>query len=367
MKITVTLADGRKIEDVKLVGADPLADLAVLEVKAEGLKAVRWGDSSNLDKGDIVLAFGAPFGYVGSMTQGIVSALDRQAGILGQGGYENFIQTDCAINPGNSGGPLVNIHGEIVGINTAIASSSGGFNGIGFAIPSDLAKYVYNELKTSGKVTRGYLGVKIGDASALPKRQAKMLGLGDNPSGAFVSLLQKDTPASGKLQPNDVITKIDGKPVATMQDLRMKVATTKPGTNVTLGVIRDGKPTDVEITLGTLPGPNEPAASSMTKKSSSSTPQIGATLADPTAQQLKTLGLEDDAKGAVVSGVKPGSPAQMAGLSEGDLIQKVNGKDVDNASDAAGVLKGAKLSDGISLIVQAKEGTKSVFLQSENP
>ena len=259
-KMVVTLADGRKIDDVKLIGADPLSDLAVLEIKADDLKAIRWGDSDTLDKGDIVLAFGAPFGYVGSMTQGIVSALGRQAHILGDGGYENFIQIDCAINPGNSGGPLVNIHGEIVGINTAIASSSGGFNGIGFAIPSDLAKYVYDELKENGKVTRGFLGVKIGDASALPKQQAAALGLGNNPTGAFVSMLQDGTPAAGKLQPNDVIVKINGEPIATMQGLRLKIATSKPGTTVKLGVIRDGQPQDVDVKLGTLPGPDQPVA-----------------------------------------------------------------------------------------------------------
>jgi serine protease Do len=365
-KLTVTLSDGRKIEDVTVVGTDPLSDLAVLEIKAEGLKAVAWGDSSTLDKGDIVLAFGAPFGYVGSMTQGIVSALNRQANLLGQGGYENFIQTDCAINPGNSGGPLVNIHGEIVGINTAIASRSGGFNGIGFAIPSEMAKFVYTQIKEKGRVERGFLGVKIGEASALPKSQAKMLGLGNNPTGAFVSVLQNDTPAAGKLQPNDVIVRMNGKPIATMQELRIKIATTPPGQTVKLGVIRGGKEQEVDITLGTLPDANAKVASKdKPKEQAAQTPQFGVSLSDANPARLKALGLPADVGGALVTGVKNGSPAQQAGLANNDLITQINGKDVKDAAEATALLKDAKLADGVNLIVKTKDGTKSVFMQSD--
>ena len=160
-EMVVTLADGRVINDAKLVGADPKTDLAVVKIKADNLIPAKWGDSTQLQAGDRILAFGSPFGYVGSMTHGIVSALHRQAGILGADGYENFIQVDAPINPGNSGGPLVNINGQVVGVNTAIASSSGGFQGIGFAIPADEAKPVFEQLKGSGKVVRGWLGVSI--------------------------------------------------------------------------------------------------------------------------------------------------------------------------------------------------------------
>ncbi len=166
-EMIITLSDGRQIKNGKVVGTDPKTDLAVVKVEADRLISAKWGDSSQVQKGDWIVAFGSPFGYVGSMTHGIVSALNRQTsanggeGILGRMGYENFIQVDAPINPGNSGGPLVNLKGEVVGINTAIASRSGGFQGIGFAIPSNQAKYVYSQLKTTGKVTRGWLGVGI--------------------------------------------------------------------------------------------------------------------------------------------------------------------------------------------------------------
>jgi len=164
-ELMVTLADGRVIKDAKLVGADPHTDIAVVEIKADHLIPAKWGYSGQLEPGDWVMAFGSPFGYLGSMTHGIVSALHRQAAILGVGGYETFIQVDAPINPGNSGGPLVNIHGQVVGINTAIASSSGGSQGIGFAIPSNQAKPIVQMLKEKGKITRGWLGAEIQDVA----------------------------------------------------------------------------------------------------------------------------------------------------------------------------------------------------------
>src|SRR5690606_33573700 len=159
-EMVITLYDGRKSEEAELIGADPKTDLAVVKIKASNVIAAPWGNSDELQKGDWILAFGSPFGYVGSMTHGIVSALNRDnVGILGAGGYEDFIQVDAPINPGNSGGPLVNIRGQVVGINTAIASRTGGFQGIGFAIPSNQAKMVYTQLRETGKVTRGWLGI----------------------------------------------------------------------------------------------------------------------------------------------------------------------------------------------------------------
>ena len=364
-KLQVTLADGRKIEDVTVIGTDPLTDLAVLKVKGKDLVGAKWGESESLEKGDLVLAFGAPFGYVGSMTQGIVSALNRQAGILGQSGYENFIQTDCAINPGNSGGPLVNIHGEIVGINTAIASRSGGFNGIGFAIPSQLAKHVYEQIKDTGKVTRGFLGVKIMDASAVKKQLTKKLGLADDQHGVYVDGFQNDTPAAGKLEPNDVITSIDGQPLKTSQELRFKIATTTPGTTVKLGVIRGGKEQTIDIKVGTLPESDAPAVAKAKHDAATSTPELGVTFADAGANRLKAAGLPEDAKGALVTGVKANSPAAMADLKTNDLIIKVGDKDVTSAAEAVAAIKEGKLSDGISLLIKNKEGTRSIFIQSD--
>jgi serine protease Do len=218
-EMSVTLADGRKIDDAKLVGADPKTDLAVVQIEADDLKAAKWGDSDTLLQGDWIMAFGSPFGYVGSMTHGIVSALNRsQVGILGNQGYEDFIQVDAPINPGNSGGPLVNLHGEVVGINTAIASRNGGFQGIGFAIPVNEAKWVYSQLKDHGKVTRGWLGVGIKDVAQDPE-VAKGVGF-DKSAGVLVEWLTPDSPANGKLEPYDVITEINNQPVRSVTELR---------------------------------------------------------------------------------------------------------------------------------------------------
>ena len=255
----ITLSDGRKIKNATLVGADPKTDLAVVKIQADKLIPAKWGNSDDLSKGDWIMAFGSPFGYVGSMTHGIVSALHRQAGILGTFGYENFVQVDAPINPGNSGGPLVNIHGEVVGINTLIASRSGGFQGVGFAIPSNQAKQVYQILKDKGKVVRGWLGVEIADVSKLPE-EAKSSGY-QGEDGVLVKGVLRDTPAAGKLQSGDVVTALDGKPVKDTQQLRGAIALMAPDTEVTLQVIRDGKSQDVKIKLGEQPASEEAMAS----------------------------------------------------------------------------------------------------------
>src|SRR5687767_9440272 len=258
-EMIITLADGRQLKNGKVVGTDPKTDLAVVKVEAERLIPAKWGDSSQVQKGDWIVAFGSPFGYVGSMTHGIVSALNRQTsanggrGILGQLGYENFIQVDAPINPGNSGGPLVNLKGEVVGINTAIASRSGGFQGIGFAIPSNQAKYVFAQLKSNGKVTRGWLGVGI--ASVNDPRIVKLaedFGYTKN-EGVFVQQVMPDTPATGKLRHGDIITAMNGKPVKDVQELRNHIAEVAPDTEVTLSVFREGKTEDVKLKVGAQP------------------------------------------------------------------------------------------------------------------
>ena len=251
-EMLITLSDGREIKNAKLVGADPKSDLAVVKIEADHLIAAHWGDSDELQKGDWILAFGSPFGYVGSMTHGIVSALNRtNVGVIGGMGYENFIQVDAPINPGNSGGPLVNLKGEVVGINTAIASRSGGFQGIGFAIPSNQAKQIYGTLKEKGKVTRGWLGVEIIEVNKDPE-DAKGLGYtGQN--GILVKAVREGTPAVGKLLPGDVIVSLNGKPVADMQQLRNTVAMTPPGSDIVMSVFRDGKNQDVTVKLGEQP------------------------------------------------------------------------------------------------------------------
>ncbi|OPZ80779.1 MAG: putative periplasmic serine endoprotease DegP-like precursor [bacterium ADurb.Bin431] len=197
--ITVTLADGREFKNAKLVGADPKTDLAVIKIEADRLIPARWGNSDEMQKGDFVLAFGAPFGFVGSMTHGIVSGLNRSTEVTGQRllgpyGYEQFIQVDCPINPGNSGGPLVNLKGDVVGINTAILTRSGGFQGVGFAIPSNQAQEIYGTLKSEGRVTRGFLGVEIFDAGKARER-AKQMGIEGEAAGVDI---EKDQPEGEK-------------------------------------------------------------------------------------------------------------------------------------------------------------------------
>ncbi|MGE5611577.1 MAG: trypsin-like peptidase domain-containing protein, partial [Bacillota bacterium] len=202
-EMEVTLYDGRIIRNAKVVGADAKTDLAVVEIQADRLAPAKWGNSDELQKGDFILAFGSPFRYVGSMTHGIVSALHRtDVGILGIGGYENFLQVDAPINPGNSGGPIVNLHGEVVGVSTAIASRSGGFQGVGFAIPSNQAKPIYTALKEKGKIVRGWLGVSIQDVTVKPKL-AKSFGY-EGDQGVLVEEILDGAPAAGQLQNGDI-------------------------------------------------------------------------------------------------------------------------------------------------------------------
>src|SRR5687767_12211628 len=252
-EMTVTLSDGREIKDAKLVGADPKNDLAVVRIEAEGLIPAKWGNSDYLEKGELICAFGSPFGYVGSMTHGIVSALNRdRVGIIGSRyAYENFIQVDAPINPGNSGGPLVNLRGEVVGINTAIASRTGSFAGIGFAIPSNQAKFVYDQIKEKGKVVRGWLGVEIRDVAA-DREEVQRFGY-DGKTGVFVRGVQKGGPSVGKLELGDVVVALNGKSVANMSELRNQVAATAPGTELRMDVIRDGQKQQITVTLGEQP------------------------------------------------------------------------------------------------------------------
>ena len=250
-EMTITLSDGREIKKGKTIGADPKSDLAIVKISADHLIAAEWGDSSSLQKGDWIMAFGSPFGYIGSMTHGIVSALNRDVGILRERqGYENFIQVDAPINPGNSGGPLVDVHGKVVGINTAIASRSGGFQGIGFAIPSNQAKFVYQQLKEHGKVTRGWLGVEImsvDDPGATDV--AKDFGYDKTtPACSFSKSIAQGTPAYGKLFRTATSSpRSMAREVKDAHDLRNEIAATTPGQeNHQLTVFRDKKTQDVE-------------------------------------------------------------------------------------------------------------------------
>jgi serine protease Do len=368
--ITVTLSDGRVIKGGKTIGADAKADLAVVKIHAPHVIPAKWGDSDSLERGDWVLAFGSPFGYIGSMTHGIVSALNRQAGILGNSGYENFIQVDAPINPGNSGGPLVDIHGHVVGINTAIASRSGSFSGIGFAIPSDQAKEIYKMLKDKGHVTRGWLGVGIIDVSR-KQQVAKSFGY-DAETGVLVQEVLPNTPAIGKLQAGDIITSIDGKDVADVQALRNHVAMIAPGTTVKLGVFRDSKQTEVPLTIGQQPDDTDTLASAggAAPKSNDANAEtaetLGMHLSDMSDELAQKYGLGEQHGGAVITAVKPKSLAAQSQLMPGDLITLINGKKVANASQAAEALSKFDPKKGATLYVTNAQGSGFVFIGDQD-
>ncbi|HZK82713.1 MAG TPA: PDZ domain-containing protein, partial [Humisphaera sp.] len=343
--------------------------LAVIKITADHLIAAKWGDSSTLRKGDWILAFGSPFGYIGSMTHGIVSAMDRSnVGILGKNGYEDFIQVDAPINPGNSGGPLVNLHGEVVGINTAIASRSGAFSGIGFAIPSNEAKFVYNSLKAHGKVSRGWLGVSIGDVSRNPKEVASFGFKGT--TGVLVEQTFPNTPAIGKLQPGDIIESLDNKPMENTLQLRNAIASTAPNTDINLTVFRDGKDQTITLKLGEQPedlnviaGANGPIQRN--GGAAASVDALGMTLSNVTSDLSEKFGLAQGQQGAVVTKVKAKSLAEKAGIVPGDVIAKVGNTAVKTAGEASELINKKDLKKGVRLYVTTPEGSRFVFIEGQ--
>jgi serine protease Do len=315
------------------------------------------------------MAFGSPFGYVGSMTHGIVSALNRQAGILGSGGYESFIQVDAPINPGNSGGPLVNLKGEVVGINTAIASHNGGFQGIGFAIPSNQAKFIYTALKEKGKVVRGWLGVGIRDV-AKNTQIARTFDYEGN-TGVLVDQIITGTPATGKLQPGDIITQVNDKPVQSVQELRNAIAAMPPGAEVKMNIFRAGKTSNVTITLGEQPdnvmamrGQPREREAPVAKETPTSADALGIRVQSLTPE-IATRQNVDIKAGAVVMRVNPRSPAAKAGLAVGDVITQVGKTNIESADDLMEALEKEDLKKGIRLYVTNALGSRFVLVSSE--
>lgn len=368
-EMVITLSDGREIKNGKLLGADPKTDLAVVVVEAERLSPAKWGNSDELQKGDWVMAFGSPFGYVGSMTHGIVSALNRQAGILGAQGYESFIQVDAPINPGNSGGPLVNLRGEVVGINTAIASRSGGFQGIGFTIPSNQAKLIYSQLKDKGKVIRGWLGVGIRDVAKEPGL-AKSFGY-EGHDGVLVDQVMPQTPAEGKLKNGDIITAVNGKEVESVQQLRNTIAQIAPNTEVKFHIFRSSKEQDVSVKLGeqpedllaVRPGNRERGERGRTE-TPASTEALGLTVQTLDAEVAEKQGLAIR-NGAIVNKVDRNSQAFKEGIRIGDVITEVGDQKVTSAADFVAAAKKADLAKGVRLYVTTRDGSRFVFVQEE--
>jgi serine protease Do len=302
------------------------------------------GDSDRVRAGEWVLAVGSPFGLSGTVTSGIVSATGRNN--MGINDYEDFIQTDAAINPGNSGGPLVNLHGQVIGINTAIFSRSGGYQGIGFAIPVNMAHDVCDQLIASGSVTRGYLGILI---QPLTEELAKSFGL-DNQEGVLIGDVTDGSPADkAGLQAGDVIVQFDGKDVAQVGTFRNLVAYTDPGSDVSVTVLRDGKRERITVEIGKLDSADEPAMAG----ESGPLPELGLSvqpLTDDVAQQLGY----DAESGVVVTGVQPGSQAAEAGLKPGTLIKEVNRQPVGSVREFRDAL--AKNQDRGSVLLRVREG-----------
>ncbi len=363
-KVTIVMQDGRQIENATVVGTDPKTDLAVIKIKADRLIAATWGDSDQVEKGDLIVAFGSPFGYVGSMSHGIVSALNRQAGVISSSfAYENFIQVDAPINPGNSGGPLVSLKGEVIGINTAIATRSGSFSGIGFAIPSNQVQAVYKALRTEGKVVRGYLGVQIADVKqATSEIKDNLTSIGfEGESGVLVRGVLRDSPAFTILQVGDIITAINGKPISTMNDLRNRIALSPPGEEVKLKVWRDKKTEDVTVKLAEQPDDKTILASA--REAGPIISGIGVAITTPTAPELEAAGLAADAKGALVRNVNPASAAARVGIQPGDLITRIGETEIQSADDARKALKNADFKKGVRIDLLNREGEKMVTIR----
>jgi serine protease Do len=332
--IKVTLND-RRILNAKVIGVDKLTDLAVIKVNASDLPSIAWGDSTKLQPGQTVLAFGSPFGYFRfSVTRGIVSAVNRANPYSDDPRKPgNFIQTDAAINPGNSGGPLVNAHGELVGINTFIISNGGSFAGAGFAIPSQIVRATADQLIKHGKVDHGYLGIGMNDVTP---ENAHFFNL-QEATGAIVSQVTPDSPASrGGLQTGDVITQINGDKVINGSTLQVAVSEMSPGTKIALGVIRDGKPTTLNLTVGQFHGNSEVASNDGPESEDGThTGKLGLAVSDLTPEARQQVNAPEQIHGVVVQSVRPASPAEEAGIQPGDIIVEVNRKPAQSASQFA--------------------------------
>ena len=354
-KIIVKMNDGRELSG-KLIGSDPKSEVAVIKVEAEDLPVLELGDSARLEIGEWVIAVGNPFGLAETLTVGVVSAKGRSN--LNIAEYEDFIQTDAAINPGNSGGPLLDIDGRVVGINTAIFSQSGGYMGIGFAIPINMAKSIKNQLVAGGKVVRGFLGVKL-NRQEVDADMAKTFGLSEA-GGVLIAELVKGSPAEGAgIKAGDIITKVNGEKVSDNSSFRNKVAMLEPGSTVGFTVFRDGREETIEVKIGTFPD-----GEALISGTSEASVKLGITVLDLTAEIAKRLGYEFQG-GVIVSDVEDGSEAQRHGIQRGHLILSVNRTPVRNAAEYnAAVAKAAK-GGRVLMRVKGRYGSWFVLLRTK--
>ena len=353
-EIKVFLPDKREFIG-KVVGSDSKTDLAVVKINAQNLPTITFGDSSKIQVGDLAFAIGDPFGIGETATMGIISATGRNG--LDIEDYEDFIQTDAAINPGNSGGALVDARGDLIGVNTAIITGGGGGNqGVGFAIPIDMAHRVMNQIMKNGKVVRGYLGVVIQEVTP---ELAKAFKVPEN-KGALIGDVSGGSPADkAGLQKGDVIEQLNGQNVESVNDLRLQIASAAPGTTVHLTILRNGDHRDVAVTLSELPAK---AAAGGANELGEDSPMHGVQVRDLTASIAHDLGLNSSAKGVVVTDVADGTPAADAGLRRGDLIEELNHHPVTDVSRYQNIVREAGKQELVLLI---NRGGETSFLAVE--
>ena len=347
--IHVTMSN-RDVYTAKLIGTDPLTDLAVIKINATNLPSVSWGDSSQLHPGQLVLAFGNPYGFRFTVTRGIISALNRPNPEADPHKPGEFIQTDAAINPGNSGGALVDARGQLIGINTFLISPTGSFSGMGFAIPTEVAEPIVNELIKDGHVRHGMMGVTISDVTP---ENAKFFDM-TKAVGAVVTNVAPDSPgAKAGLKTGDVITGLNGNPVSDAGELQMKVGQQQPGDTVHLEISRNGESLAIPVTLEPMTGSSiQEAAQSGNGKG-----RWGLGLADLTPGLRQQIQAPQSVEGAVVENVRPGSPADYAQLQQGDVIISVDRKPVHSAADVAQALSSVPAGQDALLLVWSDGGT----------
>ncbi|MBB5059539.1 serine protease Do [Granulicella aggregans] len=354
-QIKVTLND-RRVLTGKLVGTDKLTDIAVIKVDAHDLPSIAWGDSAKLHPGQTVLAFGSPFGSLQfSVTRGIVSALNRPNNFSdNRRAPGGLIQTDAAINPGNSGGPLVNAHGELVGINNGIMTSSGSFAGAGFAIPSLTVRNVADQIIKSGAVHHGYLGISMNDVTP---ENASFFKLKDA-DGAIVSQVSPDSPAAkAGMKSGDVIRSLDGQPIINGGALQVIVSQDQPGTSISLGILRDGAPQTLSVKVGEFHAKAETAENDGDSSTTNAKPgKLGVSVGDLTPDLRQQLRLPDEVHGVAVQTVRPESPADEAGLAPGDVILELNRQPVASADKFVSAVRANPASKDILLLVWSRGG-----------
>jgi serine protease Do len=356
-ELLVRMKDGREME-AQVIGTDVESDVAVIRVDGSNLPAVSFGDSSSLNVGQWVLAVGSPFGLEQTVTAGVVSATGRSG--MGLATFENFIQTDAAINPGNSGGPLVNIRGEVVGVNTAISTRNGGYMGVGFAIPSLMVRNVMESIIETGRVSRGWLGIEM---QPLSEALAESFGY-DSTDGVLISKVIKNSPAEGAgLERADIVVRINDEKVSSRRDLLNAVANSKPGSEIAVRVFRDGRERTFTVELGERPSAEILARDNRPAPITPSS-EIGLRVQTVTRDVAQRLGL-DEAQGVVVTSVEPDSIAAKAGLQEGDVILEVGDRDIDNAREFSDAVADADLEKGVRLLFQRGDLRQFVVLKDE--